>query len=72
MKWFSIARICVLLILVTGVYMHLSRLIFGIDLTLEKLVTTAFDSAFALVLIFAIFAIFMARKEVGIRFQATI
>jgi hypothetical protein len=64
MKWFSIARICVMLTLVTRLYLHLSRLIFGIDLTLEKLVTTAFDSAFSFVLIFTTFAVFMARKDV--------
>ena len=67
MKWFSIARICVLLTLVIGIYLHLSRLIFGIDLTLEKLVTTALDSAFSFVLIFATLAIFMARTELLIR-----
>lgn len=66
MNWFSIARICVLLTLVIGIYLHLSRLIFGIDLTLEKLVTTAFDSAFSFVLIFATLAIFLARNEVQI------
>ena len=67
MKWFSIARISVMLTLVTGIYLHLSRLIFGIDLTLEKLVTTTFDSVFAFVLIFATVAIFLARKSVLIR-----
>jgi hypothetical protein len=67
MKWFSMARIGVMLTLVTGIYLHLSRLVFGIDLTLEKLVTTAFDSAFAFVLIFTTIVIFMARKEVLFR-----
>jgi hypothetical protein len=67
MNWFSAARVSVLVTLVTGIYLHLSRLIFGIDLTLEKLVTTAFDSVFAFVLIFATLAIFNARKEVSFR-----
>jgi hypothetical protein len=67
MNWFSASRVCVLITLVTGIYLHLSRLIFGIDLTLEKLVTTAFDSVFAFVLIFATLAIFRARKEVLFR-----
>jgi hypothetical protein len=66
-NWFSTARVSVLITLVTGIYLHLSRLIFGIDLTLEKLVTTAFDSVFALVLIFAVMAIFRARKQVLFR-----
>jgi hypothetical protein len=66
-NWFSASRVSVLITLVTGIYLHLSRLIFGIDLTLEKLVTTAFDSVFAFVLIFATLAIFRARKEVLFR-----
>jgi hypothetical protein len=48
-------------------YLHLSRLVFGTDLTLEHLVTTAFDSVFAVVLIFVTVAIFMARAEVAPR-----
>ena len=67
MTWFSAARVSVMLVLVTGMYLHLSRLLFGIDLTLERLVTTAFDSVFAVVLIFVTVAIFMARKEVAPR-----
>lgn len=67
MKWFSAARVSVLITLIIGIYLHLSRLIFGIDLTLEKLVTATFDSVFALVIIFAVLAIFMARKEVMFR-----
>ncbi len=50
MNWFSASRVSVLITLVTGIYLHLSRLIFGINLTLEKLVTIAFDSVFAFVL----------------------
>jgi hypothetical protein len=67
MKWFPVARISVIATLVTGIYLHLSRLVFGIDLTLEHLVTAAFDSVFALVIIFATIAIFMARKETDFR-----
>lgn len=66
MKWFTVARIGVLVTLVTGIYMHLSRLVFGIDLTLQHLVTNRFDSAFAVVLILATLAVFMARHAVFI------
>ncbi|MCG8351563.1 MAG: hypothetical protein MI924_27670 [Chloroflexales bacterium] len=67
MNWFSVARISVMLTLVTGIYLHLSRLIFGIELTLERLITTTFDSVFAFVLTFTAIALFMARKNVLIR-----
>jgi hypothetical protein len=67
MTWFPIARVSVMIVLVTGMYLHLSRLLFGIDLTLERLVTTAFDSVLAVVLIFVTVAIFMARREVAPR-----
>ena len=67
MKWFSLARMGVAITLVTGIFMHLSRLVFGIDLTLQNLITPGFDSAFAVVLLLATFAVFMARKEVLIR-----
>jgi cytochrome bd-type quinol oxidase subunit 2 len=64
MKWFPIARVGVIFTFITGIYLHLSRLVFGIDLTLERLVTTAFDSIFAVVLIFVTWSIFAAREEV--------
>jgi hypothetical protein len=64
MRWFPVARVGVLIVLVTGMYLHLSRLLFGIDLTLERLVTTEFDSAFAVALIVVTAAIVMARNEV--------
>ncbi|NOK62923.1 MAG: hypothetical protein GFH27_549293n320 [Chloroflexi bacterium AL-W] len=67
MNWFSLARISVMLTLVIGIYLHLSRLIFGIELTHERLLTTTFDSVFAFVILFPSIALFMARNKVLIR-----
>lgn len=67
MNWFSIARISVLFTLIIGIYLHLSRLIFGIELTHERLITTTFDSIFAFVILFTSIALFMARNKVLIR-----
>lgn len=53
MTRFPRARVSVMIVLLTGIHLHLSRLVFGIDLTLDRLITTTFDSAFATVLIFA-------------------
>lgn len=61
------AQVSVMIVLLTGIHLHLSRLVFGIDLTLDRLVTTTFDSAFATVFILATAAIFMARDEVAPR-----
>ena len=63
----SMARVSVMIVLLTGIHLHLSRLVFGIDLTLDRLATTTFDSAFATVVIFATAAIYMARNEVAPR-----
>lgn len=64
MTWFAIARLCVSVTLITGIYMHLYRLIFGMDQTLDKVITASFDSIFAVVLIISVVAIFNARKNV--------
>ena len=67
MMWFPIARVSVMIVLITGMYLHLSRLVFGMELTLERLVTTTFDSVLAVAIIFATIAVFMARREVAPR-----
>ena len=64
--WFPIARVCVIAILVTGMYIHLSRLVFGIELTHERLITTTFDSVFAGVLLVVSVVLFLARRHVDL------
>jgi|GEM_PF-2961863 len=66
-KWFSIARFCVSLTLLTGAYIHLTRLIFGIDLVLTHVVTPTFDSLFAIPMAFAAYAVIAARREYAFR-----
>jgi len=51
-------------VLITGQYIHLSRLIFGIDLVLKYLVTPTFDMIFMWPMLYGVVASLLAWKQV--------
>lgn len=67
MRYFSFARFCVLLTLIIGAYFHLSNLVFGTDLLLERLMTPLADSIFAIPMLLGGVLVILARKEIHYR-----
>ena len=65
-RW-TAARASVLLILTFGMYLHLSRLVFGTDAVQDRLLTPAVDSVFAGVLVATTVAVVAARRRVRLR-----
>lgn len=51
-------------VLLTGIYLHLSRLVFGPQLVLEHLLTPVFDAIFALPMTFAMCLLWFSLLQV--------
>lgn len=61
-KWFLTARVSVMLTLLIGAVMHLTRLLFGTDWFIGYIYTPLIDSLFALPMILSSVAIVAARS----------
>ncbi len=66
-KWFPVARALVMLTLLIGALMHLTRLIYGTDWFIANVYTPLGDSLFAVPMTLGAFAIIAARREYALR-----